>query len=236
MSIISAEATTRRGYLSQKELKQFANIVVNDSDEATDIISQAEEIIDAFIKRADKFIPREKNGKATGGSTTTLIDTSNDSPFSQDDDYYKNCEVEILGGTNVGERRRVSDYDKSSQTITVDSAFTAAIDATSVFQIYQLGFFPRVKDVWHNDSVYYKRIPEAIKRATAAQVEYIIEKGNSFFKGGGDLESESIDDYSYQKAKGSTGIRAMIAPKARMFLKGFVNRIGVLVAPNPTNP
>lgn len=235
MSINSDVATSRRGYLSQKELKQFADITVNDTTEADDRISQAEEVIDAYIRRAEKFIPREVHGTATGGTTTTLIDTSNDTPFNADKDYFKLCEVEILGGTNAGERRKITGYDKDTQTITVDSAFTAAIDTTSVFAIYQLGLFPRIKDVYHTDSVYYKRIPEAIKRAVAAQVEYMIEKGESYFKGGADLKSESIDDYSYEKDKGNVGLRAMIAPKARMFLRGFVNRVGTLVAENPTN-
>ena len=233
MSISSSTPNSRRGYLSRKELIQFANITINDEDEADDVVSQAEEIIDAYLKRSDKFIKTPRNGKATGGSTTTLIDTSSDSRFNYNDDYYNGCEIEILAGTNAGERRKITDYDKDTQTITVDTAFTSVIDTTSVFEIYQLGLFPRVKDVWFSDSVYYKRIPEAIKRAVASQVEYIIEKGNSFFKGSSDFKSEKIDDYAYEK--NVSGMDSMIAPKARMFLKGFKNRIGVLKAPNPTN-
>jgi hypothetical protein len=235
MTVISALPTSRRGYLSQAELAQFANITVKDTSEADDVISQAEEIIDAYIRRASKFIPYREEGIATGGTTTTLIDSSSDSPFTQDDDYWKGCEVEIVGGTNAGERRKVTAYDKTTKTLTVDSAFTDSIDSTSVYVIYQLGFFPRVADVHHISSKYYKRIPEAIKRAVAAQVEYIIEKGDSFFKGGADFKSESIDDYSYERAGRALGFEAMIAPKARQFLRGFVSRIGVLEAENPTN-
>lgn len=235
MGILSNLPTSRRGYLSHNELKQFANITIKDNDEADDVISQAEEIIDAYIRRGDKFIRNQISGIATGGTTTTLIDTSGDSHLTFDNDYFNGCEIEIIGGTNAGERRRITDYDKTTKTITVASAFTAAIDSTSAYVIYQLGFFPRVKDVFHVDSTYYKRIPEAIKRATAAQVEYIIEKGDSFFKGGADFKSESIDDYSYDRGEGSTGLAAMIAPKARHFLSGFINRIGELVANNPTN-
>lgn len=237
MAIDSNLPTSRRGYLSQNELKQFANITVKDTAEADDVISQSEEIIDSYIRRADKFIVGEYKGKATGGNAgkTTLIDTSNDTPFNFDSGYFVGCEVEIVAGANAGERRRISASDKDTKTLTVANAFTSAIDDTSVYVIYQLGLFPRYKDVFHSDGVYYKRIPEAIKRATAAQVEYIIEKGDSFFKGGADFKSESIDDYSYDRGEGSTGLAAMIAPKSRQFLTGYLNRIGELKADNPTN-
>lgn len=233
--ISSGLPVSRRGYLSIDELEQFADVVVADDEinEYANKISKAEETIDSYVRSSSKFIPFSRNGKATDGSTTTLIDTSSDSPFSQDDDYYKGCEVEILGGANSGERRRISSYDKSTQKITVSDAFSSAIDSTSVFEIYQIGLFPRVKDVWHQHDTYYKRIPEAIKRAIAAQVEYIIEKGSSFFLGATDDESERIDDYSHKRV--NAGMRSVIAPKARMFLRGFVSRIGKLKAENPTN-
>ena len=235
MGINSNLPTSRRGYLSQDELKQFANITVTNTTEADDVISQAEEIIDAYVRRATKFIQVPVHGVATSGDTTHLIDTSGDGSFNFDNDYFNGCEIEIVGGTNAGERRRITDYDHTTKQITVDVAFTAAIDSTSVYVISQLGLFPRYKDVFHLDSVYYKRIPEAIKRATAAQVEYIIEKGDSFFKGGADFKSESIDDYRYDRGEGSTGLAALIAPKARQFLTGYINRIGELIADNPTN-
>jgi hypothetical protein len=235
MGISSNLPTSRRGYLSQDELKQFANITIQDTAEADDVISQAEEIIDAFVRRATKFIAGIYKGVATGGTTNTIIDTSGDSYFNFDNGYFTGCEVEIVAGTNAGQRRRISGYDKATQTITVADVFPLAIDTTSVYVISQLGLFPRLKDIFHWDSVYYRRIPEAIKRATAAQVEYIIEKGDSFFKGGADFQSESIDDYSYNRGEGSTGLAALIAPKARQFLSGFINRVGELIAENPTN-
>lgn len=237
MGILSNLPTSRRGYLSQDELKQFANITINDTAEADDQISQAEELVDAFIRRSDKFIRTEITGKATSGNSekTSLIDTSGDSHLTFDDGYFNGCEIEIIGGTNAGERRRISSYTRSTQTIVVDSPFTSQIDDTSVYVIRQLGLFPRIKDVWHSDNTYYKRIPEAIKRAVAAQVEFIIEKGESYFKGGAEFKSESIDDYSYTRDDGAQGSAALIAPKARQFLRGFISRIGVLTPENPTN-
>jgi hypothetical protein len=238
MGVNSATATSRRGYLSQLELKQFANIDITNATETDDQISQAEEIIDAYIKRASKFVRYQVEGIATSGNSgkTTLVDTSPDSPFNQDNDYWKGCEVEIVGGTNEGERRKITSYDKTTKTITVDSAFTSQVDTTTAYAIYQLGLFPRIEDVHHISNTYYKRIPEAIKRAVAAQVEFIIEKGESYFKGGAEFKRERIDDYEYERADGSGGLtEAMISPKARQFLRGFVKRIGVLQADNPTN-
>jgi hypothetical protein len=235
MGINSNLPTSRRGYLSQDELKQFANITIIDATEADDVISQAEEILDAYIRRAEKFIARPIQGIATGGTTTSLIDTSGDTSLNFDNGYFNGCEIEIVGGTNAGQRKKITGYDQATKTFTFTDAFTIAIDNTSVYVVSQLGLFPRYKDVFHLNSVYYKRIPEAIKRATAAQVEYIIEKGDSFFKGGADFKSESIDDYRYDRDEGSTGLAALIAPKARKFLTGYINRIGQLIADNPTN-
>jgi len=84
MGINSNLPTSRRGYLSQDELKQFANITIVDPTEADDVISQAEEILDAYIRRSDKFLVGDYRGIATDGTTTTLIDTSSDSRFNFD--------------------------------------------------------------------------------------------------------------------------------------------------------
>ena len=224
-SVDSGIPGSRRGYLSQDELKQFANITVEDSEEANDIISQSEEIIDGFVGFVRKFISEKFHGNATSGTVTTLIDTSGDSPFAYNDDYFKGCEVEILGGTNEGKRRKIASYDKTNQTITVDETFTTPIDDTSVFIIYQLGKFPRVKDVENLSSVYYRRIPEVVKRAVAAQVKYYIEKGVEFFHGATDYSSEDIGEW---RGVNRENIDRVIAPLARQLLlgAGLVNRKG----------
>lgn len=221
MALLSTTPTTRRGYLSQAELAQYANITIVDAVEADDQISQAEEIIDAYVRQSEKFVRVSITGTATGGTTTTLIDTQN---LTQYDGYYNGLELEILAGIGVGKRLRITGSDKATKTITFTPALEASIDTTSVYEIYQLGLFPRHKDVLYTNDTYYKRIPEAVKRATAAQVEYIIEKGEAYFKGGAEFKSESIGDYSYTRDSGS--ITALLAPKARLLLKGYVNRTG----------
>lgn len=70
-------------------------------------------------------------GTADSGSTTTLVD----SPLTQADDFFNGMFLSITGGTNNGESRLITDFDAASDTITVSSAFTAAIDSTSVYSI-----------------------------------------------------------------------------------------------------
>lgn len=228
MKIDSASPTSRRGYLSQSELEQFANINIIDSDEADDVISQAEELIDNYVKRANKFINRNYTGVADNGTTTTLTDSLLDNLA---ENFFSGCELEIVGGINAGERRRIT--TSKDGVLTISQAFSSAIDDTSAYKIFQLGLFPRYQDVFYKSGVYYKSIPEAIKRATAAQVEFIIDKGDEYFSGPTDYTSEQIGDYSYTRKL--AGEESMIAPKAKMFLKGFINRVGILEVENPTN-
>jgi len=222
---------SRRRYTTSTEISEYADIIIDDSTEADDQISQAEEMIDAYIGFQNKQIKSKFEGVATGGTPTTLIDTSGDTPLNYNDNYFNYCEVEVVAGTNVSEIRQIISSDKSVNSITVNEAFTAAIDDTSVYIIRQLGKFPRVKDVFtktvDGESLYYKSIPEAVKRAVAAQLQYIIEKGVEFFAGATDKKMEIIGDYHYQVKEGA---ERLIAPKARMLLKGIMNRKGVLIA------
>ena len=222
---------SRRRYITNTELEDYADIIISDNDEADDQISQAEEMIDAYIGFQHKHISLQYNGVATGGTTTTLIDVSDDTSLSYNENFLNYCEVEIVAGTNVGETRQIVSSDYSAESITVSAAFTAAIDSTSVYVIRQLGKFPREKDTFtrtvDGSTIYYKSIPEAVKRAVAAQLQYIIEKGVEFFAGATDKKMEIIGDYHYQVKEGA---ERLIAPKARMLLKGIMNRKGVLIA------
>ena len=234
-NVTSTEPTSRRGYLSQTELAQYANIVVSDTDEADDVIGQAEEMIDAYIGFQDRFISQPINGRlASSGSTTTHTLQSSQQNSAQAD-YYKGCEMEIIGGTGIGQRRRIT-ASTYAGVLTTD-AFTTALDSTSVYKIYQLGKFPRKEDIFYDGNnspnTYYKSIPEAVKRAVAAQVDYIIQMGDSFFQTDkADFDSESIGDYSYSKGSnvGMAHTDKLIAPKARTLLKGITNRKGVMIA------
>lgn len=236
MPISSSSTTSRRGYLSAEELEQYSDIEVIDDDEAADQISQAEEIIDSFVGYQQKFLQSEFRGLVASVPTTTsfTIRTLDQNQF--ENNYFKGCEVEIIGGTGEGQRRRITQSTKAG-VCTVEQAWTVTPDVTSYYAIYQLGKFPRYCDVdLYSDSApftYYKRIPEMVKRAVAAQVQYIIEMGDKYFSTDqSEKQSESIGDYSYSnggQGSGGSGLHKLIAPKARMYLRGIKNRLGRII-------
>ena len=229
MGISSTNPTTRRGYLSQSELEQFANITVTDTAEADDRISQAEELIDAYVGYVKKFMEYEVIGRAVGaGSTTLTLETTHQNTYEKD--FFVLCEVEIIGGTGQGQRRKISGSTKAG-VLTVASTWSTTPDTTSMYKIYQLGRFPRNEDVTfystQEPNSYYKSIPENVKRAVAAQVEFAIEMGDAYFSGDkSEMQSESIGDYSYSRGNNPTALSKLIAPRAKVLLRGYINRSG----------
>lgn len=229
MGVTSETPTSRRGYLSESELEQFADITVTDSNEGADRISQAEEMIDGFVGYVCKFMEYEITGRVSSAQNNSLT-LESDQQNIYDVDFFKWCEVEIIGGTGANQRRRITGSTKEG-VLTVDSNWTTALDTTSFYKIYQLGKFPRREDVTSYSeqapTTYYKQIPENVKRAVAAQVAFMIEMGDSFFAGDeSDKISERIGDYSYVKAEKSGGEAKLIAPRAKMLLRGYTKRIG----------
>ena len=220
--------TSRRNYLTESELEEFADITVTDEDEGLDQISQAEEIIDSFIGPQDKFLKETIVGKASGGSATSLTLDSvvvNNYPYT---DFFVGCMVEIIGGTGVGQRVRCT--ASSVAGVLTTETFSTPPDTTSAYRIWQVGKFPRYHDVFYNTNEtpakYYKAIPEAVKRAVAAQVQFVIEMGEKYFSTNqAAYKSESIGDYSYTKADLASD-SPLIAPKAKILLRGIINRTG----------
>lgn len=238
--VLSTVPTSRRSYLSQAELAQYADIQIIDPTEADDQISQAEEIIDAYVGPQDKFISRQYSetilGKAQSGDATHVtLESRHMNIFMIN--FLTGCEMEIIGGSCQGQRRIIVSNTYPNTVVTMRDAFDSPIDNTSLYRIYQLGSFPRKRDVYL-DSInppvptYYKNIPEKVKRAVAAQVEFIIQQGANFFSSDEIFKhSERLGDYSYQKSAdgSSTGIEQMIAPKAKIYLKGITNRRGIMI-------
>lgn len=233
MAILSTLPTSRRGYLSQSELAQFANITINDTDEADDVISQAEELIDAYVGAQHKAFHSDLVGpvEAAGSTSFTLYSEQQD---VYEQNYFKWCQVEIVGGTGEGQRRRITASTKAG-VLTIDTAWDTTPDSTSFYKITQLGKFPRIIDQEYFSATgtprYFKTIPENVRRAVAAQVEYYIEMGASFFSSDKSYKvSESIGDYSYSNANsGGTGLDKLVAPKAQELLRGIRTRIGQIV-------
>lgn len=218
---------TKRQYVSNSDIEQFSNIQVTDVTEAEDQITQAEEMVDSYVGFQEKHITGIYSGLATSGGADYLVDTSSDSPLKIFyDDYFTYCVVEIIGGTGKGQTSPVVSSDQSSNKIFVNG-FSISPDNTSFYVIRQLGKFPRDCDAFIEGYKYYKSIPEAVKRATLAQIEYLIEKGSDFFSGAVDYESETLEGYSYNLKKGKA---RFMSPTARNLLKGIMNIKGRMIA------
>lgn len=220
---------SRRHYVTAAEVAEYTNGAYIAGDVTDDSLSRAEEIIDAYVGYQEKFVAEIADGLAQTGDANGFQVEAQQANASQMD-YYKGCEVEIIGGTGAGQRRIISGSTFAG-AITVETAFSPALDSTSYYRIYQLGKFPRAQDVTfdgrHTPQRYYKWVPEAVKRATAAQWEFIKKMGDDFFRTDqANYQSESIGNYSYSKKQGQTG--AMIAPKAKEYLRGIVNRKGTM--------
>lgn len=221
---------SRRQYLSQTELSQYADITITNVTEADDQISQAEEIIDGYLGYQDKGMPDIITGKADSGTANTLtLETGRHHNVFQNN-YFVYCECEIVAGTGAGQRQIITSSTYIG-VVTLVANWSTNPDNTSFYKIYQLGKIPRDKDSFydgiHSPFQYYKSIPEAVKRATAAQVEYMIKQGRNFFSTDAtSMQSEKVGDYAYTRSSNGLGNQALVAPKAKVYLRGIMNRKG----------
>lgn len=220
---------SRRKYLTQAEYAAYLSGGTT-TDEA---ITNAEELIDEYVGFPDKDVKSVIEGKAASGgaSTITLESARHQNTFQKN--YFLYCVIEIIGGTGSGQIRTIASSTYEG-VVTVDSAWDTAPDSTSYYKIYQLSKFPRSKDSFfdgnNSPQQYIKSIPEQVKRAVAAQVEYMAALGTAFFSGeSSNFQSETIGDYSYSRGSAGNAGSNLIAPKAKQALKGFVNRKGVMI-------
>lgn len=87
-------------------------------------------------------IVRNNVAAAGGASTITL-----DSGASTVDDFYIDNYIVIIGGTGIGQTKRISDYVGSTRVATVGSAWTTQPNSTSVYAI--VPFFSVENSVWN---------------------------------------------------------------------------------------
>ena len=73
---------------------------------------------------------------ATGGTTTTLVDTT---LSTSTDDYWNGALLYIYEGAAAGSIRTVKDYTGASDTLTVEKPFPVAPDTTSKYIMLGLG-------------------------------------------------------------------------------------------------
>lgn len=250
--------SSRRQYIDSTYLTSYLSGFSLNSDfsSADDLISTAEEMIDSYVGPQIKWfriastdnagiytppdwepntpINRELRGRVSAVASNTQFNLQTYQQNAYQQDFFAWCWVEIIGGTGIGQTNWVTGSTLAGQ-LTVQTAWTTPIDTTSVYRLYQLGKFPRVQDVYFdslNQPVrYYKTIPDAVRRAVAAQCAYINRMGRAFFESDAAyMESQKVGTYSYKRAisKGDSE-RMHIAPEARELLRGIINRKGSII-------
>ncbi len=229
MSITSTTPTSRRGYASNAEIAEYIGVAVNLIDDKK--VELAEQLVDDYCGYWEKYMENQMEGLASaGGSLTLTLNLPDQNVYGNN--YLTFCEIEIIGGTGAGQRRKIVSSTKAG-VVTVDTAWTTQPDSTSYYRIYQLGTFPRKCDRVPYESTnetYYKTIPEAVRRAVCAQYEYIVEMGDAYFETDKSaMQSESIGDYSYQRQGSSPSRRSFLGAKAQSMLQGLVKRYGQIV-------
>jgi hypothetical protein len=222
---------SRRNYLTQDELKDYADITITNTTEADDRISQAEAEIDAYVGFVKKFFCGEEVGIAQSGSASGIVMQSD--RVNWDKNFFEGCEIEIIGGTGKGQRRTISANGYNNGAVSVSVAWTTPPDNTSFYKIYQLGKFPRREDVYYqsintSEPTYYKSIPDMVKQAVAAQMQFHIQMGETYFSSNAaNVQREKIDDYEVEYFSGSTGSQnKIVAPKAQELLRGYKVIVG----------
>jgi len=211
----------------------LATVQVTESSATLAILEQAEQAIDNYVGFQTKHIQQVFRGEITAlsGSDKTIIDTSSDSQLHQHDNYFKRCVIEIIHGTGEGQARYIESSDYDNYSVTITDAWDTVPDTTSAFKIYQLGKFPRIQDIDSSADglTYYKSIPQVVKDAVIAQVQFIVAMGDSYFKTDeSELQSETTSKHSWSKgsAAAPTSDVQQISPRVRALLKGITNRTG----------
>lgn len=95
-----------------------------------------------------RSVSRLFTGTATGGGATTLIDTAGLLRYTETDTLqgaYLYIHTTTDGLAPQGESRRIQGYVVATQTITVDRAYSAAVGAGDLYEIY---LAPLVLDQW----------------------------------------------------------------------------------------
>jgi hypothetical protein len=231
--------TTLRNYITLAELQTLAGIVITNNGEALRQIERAEQAIDDYVGYHCPSVDVDFRGTISAASGKQVFDTNPASQLHILDGYFEHCVIEILGGTGAGQIRYISGSSFDNRSVTIVDDWDTLPDTTSFYRIYQLAKFPRQQEVYTraDGRRYYKAIPDAIKRAVAAQIEFMIAQGDAFFVGNqADVTSESIGNYSYSKANGGQSPTvSALAPRARTLLRGYKNSMGTLHAENPTS-
>ena len=99
-------------------------------------ISGTKTTLDALNDIAANDVLTSVTGTADSGTTTTLVDAAR---TEGDTDYWKGGFLLITSGTISGQIRRITGFNFTTDTLTVDTAFTQAI-GTNTYSILKTGY------------------------------------------------------------------------------------------------
>jgi hypothetical protein len=96
----------------------------------------------------------QSKGTVASATASTIVDTTN---RKEDNDFWTGGVLEILAGTGSGQVRDISDYVKSTSTITVTPDFVTTPDTTSTYRIVK-SFAGKIKQSFEKieDMLYSK--------------------------------------------------------------------------------
>ena len=201
-------------------------------------VALAEELIDRYVGPQPKYLHRTIQGRITSllNSFKTIVDdgseTSGQTQLDATTGMFKNAVLEMLSGSAAGKRGVLETSDKDAKSVTLRAALATNPAVGDYFKIYQLGKFPRTQDVFNTPDGLnvYPAIPELVREAVVAQVQYIIAKGDGYFVGdSSEMKSESFLNYSYTRSgegSGGSSMDNLISPQAKAMLRGIMNRKG----------
>ena len=89
---------------------------------------------DSYCQINKELAANKVTGSATGGSTTTCIDTVN---LTQADDYWNWGTITFTSGNNNGDSRKIIDFDNATRKITLDYALNNAVSVGDGFIVYR---------------------------------------------------------------------------------------------------
>lgn len=102
---------------------------------------------------ADISLEATANGTATGGSSTTLVDTTS---RDEDDDHFTDWLLTITAGTGISETAIITDFDKDTSTLTFTALSGGSTpDITSIYRLEKINLMPEDFDGQVSGAVTY---------------------------------------------------------------------------------
>lgn len=167
------------------------------------------------LEQALKF-PRtnakQYSGVVTSATANTLVCSGLIDQINIPNDLFNAGALLIKSGTGKGQTVKITDFNSTTGTFTIDGTFTTTPDTTSQFLAIE-------------------QVPLKVKYATIEQALYLAQGGGERAKLQSEgVQSYSIGDLSETFVDGSTNKdKIALSNDAKGFLAGYVSKIGVLI-------